>query len=278
MIRSWSLTINAVLYMLLGLLLIYFSTSLGTFQGVSHPGQSFFMRTLGIVLIGVAIALLFERFPRPAVLKTEGLGLVGAICVNLVLTLAIIVGGWQRIGNIELWTLVAVIVVISVAEFVALIRGEGVTQVSPQGGISLSPEKLVPTVLFILLLIGVIIDELKLFHAVILGFFASLTFVFARRLLDEVQQGDTPSFESHWGGFGGGLGGWRLSPSLVFLLVVLALGTLTIISASSVITRGDTAPTQLDMPTEAPAPADKSAPVTADPVDSHSQTPVGGTP
>lgn len=37
---------------------------------------------------------------------------------------------------------------------------------------------------------------------------------------------ESPSVESHWGGFGGGLGGWRISPSLAFLLGAIAFGAM----------------------------------------------------
>lgn len=38
-----------------------------------------------------------------------------------------------------------------------------------------------------------------------------------------LSQGDRFEIESHWGGLGGGLGGWRVSKPLVFLLAVLAI-------------------------------------------------------
>jgi hypothetical protein len=39
---------------------------------------------------------------------------------------------------------------------------------------------------------------------------------------------DPPRIESHWGGFGGGLGGWRMSPSLAYLLGAIAFGVMFI--------------------------------------------------
>jgi hypothetical protein len=44
--------------------------------------------------------------------------------------------------------------------------------------------------------------------------------------LQLLQEGDTPQIESHWGGIGGGLGGWRMSRSLGYLLVAAALTVL----------------------------------------------------
>lgn len=47
-------------------------------------------------------------------------------------------------------------------------------------------------------------------------------FLFAQRL----EQGGPPEIETHWGGIGGGLGGWRMSRSLGYLLVAMALAAL----------------------------------------------------
>lgn len=37
---------------------------------------------------------------------------------------------------------------------------------------------------------------------------------------------DPPRIESHWGGFGGGLGGWRMSASLAYLVAVIAFAAM----------------------------------------------------
>lgn len=44
--------------------------------------------------------------------------------------------------------------------------------------------------------------------------------------LAETARGGPPSLETSWGGFGGGLGGWSLSPALTYLLAALFLGGL----------------------------------------------------
>lgn len=49
---------------------------------------------------------------------------------------------------------------------------------------------------------------------------------YALFLVQLLLRGDAPQIESHWGGFGGGLGGWRLSPSAAFLLAALVLSGL----------------------------------------------------
>lgn len=58
--------------------------------------------------------------------------------------------------------------------------------------------------------------------AALLG--ASLALLFLA--VTEIFRGEPPAVESHWGGFGGGLGGWRISSSLAYLLAALFLGGL----------------------------------------------------
>ncbi len=48
-------------------------------------------------------------------------------------------------------------------------------------------------------------------------------FVRAFRVADEA-----PVVESHWGGYGGGLGGWRVSPAWVYLLGAAACGAVAV--------------------------------------------------
>jgi hypothetical protein len=43
--------------------------------------------------------------------------------------------------------------------------------------------------------------------------------LFLLLFIADVRRGGSPRIESHWGGIGGGLGGWRLSRSLSYLLV-----------------------------------------------------------
>jgi hypothetical protein len=43
--------------------------------------------------------------------------------------------------------------------------------------------------------------------------------------------GDSPRMESQWGGLGGGLGGWQLSPSLAFLIAGLLLSSFFVLAS-----------------------------------------------
>jgi len=47
------------------------------------------------------------------------------------------------------------------------------------------------------------------------------TILFAFEFLSQVKRGHTVGVESHWGGLGGGLGGWRISAALSFLVASL---------------------------------------------------------
>jgi len=40
----------------------------------------------------------------------------------------------------------------------------------------------------------------------------------------DIRVNGQPGIDSHWGGFGGGLGGWKVSPSLIYLTAAVAFG------------------------------------------------------
>lgn len=74
-----------------------------------------------------------------------------------------------------------------------------------------------------------------------------ITLWFLHLFVDSVRDGQWPAFESHWGGLGGGLGGWRVSPSLLYLLGALGF-------ASAVVALGAERPEpNVDLPIELPA-------------------------
>lgn len=58
-----------------------------------------------------------------------------------------------------------------------------------------------------------------------LGLAGGVTLWFLHLFVDSVQDGQWPAFESHWGGLGGGLGGWRVSPSLLYLMGALGFAS-----------------------------------------------------
>ena len=73
-----------------------------------------------------------------------------------------------------------------------------------------------------------LLAELGLSTAVVLGVVILVTVTLLVAMFVAVRRGEGFEIESHWGGLGGGLGGWRVSAPLVYLfgvVAVLALGT-----------------------------------------------------
>lgn len=82
---------------------------------------------------------------------------------------------------------------------------------------------------------------------------------FALFIVQLLVRGDAPQIVSHWGGFGGGVGGWHLSPSAAFLLAALVLsGLVAVVTVKlgdqETAKKGDTA-TTTPATTTAAAPA-----------------------
>jgi hypothetical protein len=80
------------------------------------------------------------------------------------------------------------------------------------------------------------------------------------RLFISHARNDPPRLETHWGGLGGGLGGWRMSASLGYLLAMLAFGAMF----TGFTTRWLLPPEKNDTPADsAKAPARSSRPTSA---------------
>jgi hypothetical protein len=120
------LSIDAALNLALGILLIVFPRGVMRTLGVPIPDTLFYPNTLGAVLIGISVSLIIERFR--SVLGVAGLGLVGAIIVNLcgagALIWWLINGGLQLPlqGYIVLWLLAIAVMSISVLEILMQFR------------------------------------------------------------------------------------------------------------------------------------------------------------
>ena len=83
-------------------------------------------------------------------------------------------------------------------------------------------------------LIGAISGEVSFLQAIVAVSFASAALVAATMATDRIAAGDAIEMQSHWGGLGGALGGWRLSPATSLLLVALffAGGALGVVATS----------------------------------------------
>ena len=66
--------------------------------------------------------------------------------------------------------------------------------------------------------------QVQLVDATSLFVLGGLTVGFAGGFAGFVRRGEWPRFETSWGGLGGGLGGWRLSPALACLIGAIAFG------------------------------------------------------
>ncbi len=125
--RVTLLTIDAIINLLLGLLLIAFSDGLVELLGVPPAAHGFYPNILGGVLFGIGIALVIES--RSKIGNGVGLGLGGAIAINLCGGLVLF--GWLVFGDLSLplrgliflWCLVVLLLGISVVELVNGFQG-----------------------------------------------------------------------------------------------------------------------------------------------------------
>jgi hypothetical protein len=69
-------------------------------------------------------------------------------------------------------------------------------------------------------------DQISFLHAMLVVLFGSVALLAAANALSLFRQGEAIELETSWGGLGGALGGWRLSPatSLVISAFVFAFG------------------------------------------------------
>ena len=116
------LFIDTVINLVLGCLLVTFPASVVSALGVPGSDSAFYPSILGAVLLGIGIALLIE------IVKGRGLGLMGAVSINL--CGGIVIGGWLLFGGLHLsvrgyvflWALVALLVGVSAIEFLVQSR------------------------------------------------------------------------------------------------------------------------------------------------------------
>ena len=123
------LVLDAVVNLTLGILLAFFPTSFAEVVGVPLALPPFYASVLGAVLIGIGLALLVERF-RPWS-GFRGLGLGGAICINVcgagALVVCLISGALEvpLRGYVFLWAVALVVLGLSALELLAYLRDSG---------------------------------------------------------------------------------------------------------------------------------------------------------
>jgi hypothetical protein len=119
--KRLTLLVDAFINLLLGVLLLAFSPKIVYFLGIPSTDNNFYPTILGAVLFGISIALIIEAY-RKNTNESAGLGLIGAICINIcggiVLLLWLLFGGLNlpAKGLVFLWTLDIILVVISTIE------------------------------------------------------------------------------------------------------------------------------------------------------------------
>lgn len=117
------LLIDALINFVIGVLLLIFSPAIVSWLGVPSSSTNFYPNILGAIFIGITIALLIGAIGKKNN-STEGLGLLGAISINLC-------GGtmlalWLIFGDIKipaksfiiLWMLVTILIIVSLIELI----------------------------------------------------------------------------------------------------------------------------------------------------------------
>ncbi len=116
------LLIDASINLLLGILLLAFSPFLINLLGLPVSDNYFYPNILGGVFVGIAVALAIEAFRRNLSGENVGLGLKGAISINLCGGMVLFI--WLLSGNLDLplrgsiilWTLDVILLLISSVE------------------------------------------------------------------------------------------------------------------------------------------------------------------
>jgi hypothetical protein len=67
-------------------------------------------------------------------------------------------------------------------------------------------------------------------RVVVGGIIAILAVWFFLNFAESLWREGSPTIESHWGGLGGGVGGWRISASLVYLVGLIGFGLLLVLA------------------------------------------------
>ncbi|MEA3441387.1 MAG: hypothetical protein U9R58_14010, partial [Chloroflexota bacterium] len=114
------LIVDGIVNLVLGILLLIFPRGIVAALGAPVSTSKFYPSILGAVLFGIGLALLMEHFGSDRGIR--GLGLGGAIVINLcgAITLAFwLLSGKLQIptrGNIVLWTIAGIVLVIGLVE------------------------------------------------------------------------------------------------------------------------------------------------------------------
>jgi hypothetical protein len=117
------LTIDGIINLALGILLLLFPLGMAELLGVPQSNVSFYPTILGAVIFGIGIALLIERYGFTR--NIRGLGLGGAIAINMCGALALLV--WlvstplniPLRGYVILWSIAVIVLLVGMVEILA---------------------------------------------------------------------------------------------------------------------------------------------------------------
>ena len=117
------LTIDGIINLVLGILLLLFPLGTAELLGVPKSNLNFYPTILGAVIFGIGIALLIERFGVSR--NIRGLGLGGAIAINLCGAIALLI--WlvstpfniPPRGHVILWSIVIIVLLVGIVEIFA---------------------------------------------------------------------------------------------------------------------------------------------------------------
>ena len=118
--------IDAVIDLVLGFVLAAFPIDVIELVGAPPVVNTFYITMLGAVIIGIGIALLVEYFGGPN--GPYGLGLAGAIAIDMCGAIALSL--WLAFGDLALpergqiilWTLVGILVFVSLLGLIAQLK------------------------------------------------------------------------------------------------------------------------------------------------------------
>lgn len=85
------------------------------------------------------------------------------------------------------------------------------------------PEETAIAAIAVLVLFGGIAGQIDFVRGAMLIIVGVATLLVLRQLVERMKAGESVEVQSHWGGLGGGLGGWRMSPAMVLLIVGIVL-------------------------------------------------------
>jgi hypothetical protein len=117
------LTIDGIINLVLGIFLLLFPLGMAELLGVPQSNVNFYPTILGAVIFGIGVALLIERYGFAR--NIRGLGLGGAIAINLCGALALLV--WlvstplniPLRGQVILWAIAVIVLLVGIVEILA---------------------------------------------------------------------------------------------------------------------------------------------------------------